>query len=341
MLSYRQKAGFVNRELSNSLPPPLFWRNLTEMGFFQMANTAFLCSGQGAQYPGMGKEFYENFPQARQVYECGGDILGFDLAKVSFEGTEEELGRTAVSQPAIFACSMAAWEAARQLCDPAAVAGHSLGEYAALTIAGAWTLEDGFRLIGARAAAMQQAADQNPGAMFAILGSDEGTVGQVCEQTPGYVLPVNFNSPAQTVIAGELEPAQAAAATLAEMGFKAVRLAVSSGFHSQLMASASQQFAQATASIPMAEPKLPFYCNLTGGRMAPGTDLHAYLAQHIVSPVRFHQEVAAMLEAGVDTFVELGPNKVLTTLVKRNFKQAKAYNVENLKTLEKWKATLA
>jgi [acyl-carrier-protein] S-malonyltransferase len=282
------------------------------------AKIAALFSGQGSQYPGMGKALYEASPAARAVYECAGDVLGFDVASVSFTSSAEELSRTLVSQPVIFTLSMAAWAAAGDLLPPvAAVAGHSLGEFAALCCAGAYSLEDGFRLIKARAAAMEEAAGENPGAMAAILGSDEATVAAACEAAPGFVLPVNFNLPSQTVISGDVEAVETAAAKLAGGGARIVRLAVSSAFHTARMHTAAERFRAETAGILFHAPTIDFYSNLTGGKLIP-EDYPAYFARHMVSPVRFVEQVAALVADGVDTCVEFGPGRTVSTLAKKN-----------------------
>lgn len=283
----------------------------------------------------MGRELCEKYPQI-DVYERASKILGFDLAKKINESAEEELAKTVYSQPAIMATSLVALEAMKiNGVEFSAVAGHSLGEYAAMVASGILSFEDGFKVIKARAEAMQKAAEQNSGAMYAIIGKSAEEIEQVCSGIDGYVVPVNYNSAAQTVIAGETDATEKAAEKFTEMGAKAIKLGVSSAFHSKLMQPAAEEFAPAISGITFNKPSVEFYSNLTGGLQTDFENMPEKLARHIVSPVRFTSELAALQAAGYENFIELGPNKVLTGLVKKTLKGVNAANVENVKTLEK------
>lgn len=283
----------------------------------------------------MGKELCEKYPQI-DVFSRASEILGFDLGSKINNSTEEELSKTVYSQPAIMATSLVALEAMKiNGAEFSAVAGHSLGEYAAMVASGVLSFEDGFKVIKARAAAMQKAAEQNSGAMYAVIGKTAEEIEQVCSEIDGYVVPVNYNSSAQTVIAGETEAAEKAAAKFSEMGAKAVKLGVSSAFHSKLMQPAAEEFAPAISGITFNKPNVEFYSNLIGGIQTDFENMPEKLAKHIVSPVRFTSELAALQAAGYENFIELGPNKVLTGLVKKTLKDVNLANVENVKTLEK------
>lgn len=303
--------------------------------------TVFLFSGQGSQYLGMGAELAARYGAAREILECGSDIMGFDLLKKLTDSTPEELSQTRLSQPAIFTTSLIALCAARENgIDNCAVAGHSLGEYAAMYASGMLTMEDAFKAIKLRSEAMAKAAEKTGGAMAAIIGSENSVIEQVCAETEGFCAPANYNSPAQTVIAGEAAAIDAAIAKFTEMGARAVKLAVSAAFHTKLMAEAAEEFKTAVSGFDFRAPSCDFYANLYGKKLEDFSDMPAYLAKHICSPVRFVDEMNAMNDAGIEAYVELGPNKVLTGLVKKTFRRANAVNIENNETLEKALAAL-
>ena len=301
--------------------------------------TAFLFSGQGSQYSGMGADFAEKYSSSAKIFECGSDILGYDVKKLMLEGTAEELAQTCVSQPAIFTMSLLALNAAKENgIGFDAVAGHSLGEYAAMVASEMLTMEQGFTAIKHRAAAMDKAAKANPGGMAAVIGAGTELIEKTCADITaegGYVTPVNYNSLQQTVIAGTAESLELAAAKLKENGIrKVVKLAVSAAFHSKLMNGAAEEFKAAVADMKFAAPKVDFYANVYGAKLTDFSDMPSYLSTHICSPVRFVSELQAMQADGIEKYLELGPGKVLTGLVKKTLDGVIAANIENNETMD-------
>ncbi len=297
--------------------------------------TISLFSGQGSQYEGMGKDIAEAMPELAEVYETGSAVLGIDLKDICFNAPLDELSRTINSQPAIMATSIVCLKAAQAkgfTFD--GVAGHSLGEYAAMYASGIITLEDAFRLIKARAAAMEEATTSTKGAMAAIMKIAPEEVERVCGEAKEYVTAVNYNSPVQTVIAGTPEGIAEVSDIFAEMKARVIPLNVAGAFHSKLMQPAADKFYETAKTIAFKAPQVKYYSNLTGGELNDFSDMASMLAKHIVSPVRFTSELAAMQEAGADKFVEFGPGRTLTGLVKKTLKDVTAVNVENLETLE-------
>ena len=299
--------------------------------------TTALFSGQGSQYQGMGKSLVEADSSLEKIYEAGSDILGWDLKRMCLEAPAEELGETVHSQPAIMATSIIALEAAKKKgFEFEAVAGHSLGEYAAMYASGVLSLEDAFKIIKLRAEAMDKAAKSSDGSMAAILKIAPEKVEEVCAEIEGYVVPVNYNSPVQTVIAGEKEAVAKACEKFAELKARAVPLAVASAFHSKIMQPAADEFASKVneLGITFNKPSVKFYSNVLGTELTDFSDMPSLLTKHIISPVKFTSELAEMEKAGFTKFVEFGPGKVLTGLVKKTLKGVEAVNVESVETLE-------
>lgn len=296
--------------------------------------TISLFSGQGSQYSGMGKDILDSMPELGAVYDTGSEILGRDLREICFSASDEELARTINAQPAIMATSIVCLKAAQSKgFGFEGVAGHSLGEYAAMYASGMISLEDAFVLIKARAEAMEEATKATKGAMAAIMKIAPEKVEEVCSGAENYVTAVNYNSPVQTVIAGTPEGIGEVSPIFAEMKARVITLNVAGAFHSKLMQSAADKFYETAKNIRFSAPQVKYYSNVTGGELTDFSDMASLLAKHIVSPVRFTSELAAMQADGADRFVEFGPGKTLTGLVKKTLKDVTAVNVENADTL--------
>ncbi|HPJ52030.1 MAG TPA: ACP S-malonyltransferase [Flavobacteriales bacterium] len=280
--------------------------------------TAYVFPGQGSQFPGMGKDLYDADSNARIWFEHANDLLGFNLTQVMFNGSEDDLKRTDVTQPAIFLHSVVKAKAMGDEFRPDMVAGHSLGELSALVAAGAMEFADGLKLVAARANAMQKACEAEPGTMAAILGLDDAVVEEVCASIPGVVVPANYNCPGQLVISGALDAVNAACEKLKEAGAKrALVLPVGGAFHSPLMEPARAELATAIEYTPIVDPRCPVYQNVDARPHTDPARIKANLIQQLTAPVRWTQTMQRMLADGANKVVEVGPGKVLQGLFKK------------------------
>lgn len=279
---------------------------------------SFVFPGQGSQFPGMGKDLYETSEEAKAMFETANEIIGFRITDIMFDGTDEELKQTNVTQPAIFIHSVIMAKVLGENFAPDMVAGHSLGEFSALVAAGAIDFESGLKLVIQRANAMQAACEITKGTMAAILGLEDSKVEEICAKVDGVVVPANYNCPGQLVISGEFGAVTAACEAFTEAGARrALMLPVGGAFHSPLMEPARADLAKAIENTEIKAPRCPIYQNVTASPTTDPSEIKKNLVSQLTSPVRWTQTMNAMIENGATAVVEVGPGKVLQGLFKK------------------------
>ena len=286
---------------------------------------AYVFPGQGAQFVGMGKDLYESNTLAKELFDKTNEILGYKITDIMFAGTDEDLKQTKVTQPAVFLHSVITALCMGDEFKPDMVAGHSLGEFSALVASGCLSFEDGLRLVYARAMAMQACCEKVPGTMAAIINLPDDTIEKVCAEIDGVVVPVNYNSPGQVVISGEVEAVKEACAKLKEAGAKrALPLAVGGAYHSPLMEPARVELAAAIENAEFKTPRCPIYQNVDAKPYTDPAEIKKNLLAQLTSPVRWTQTVINMINDGMTEFTECGPGQVLTGLIGRIQKSLEA-----------------
>jgi [acyl-carrier-protein] S-malonyltransferase len=279
---------------------------------------AYVFPGQGAQFSGMGKDLYDNSDLAKEMFHKANEVLGFDITKIMFEGTDEELKQTKVTQPAIFLHSTILAACLGNSFQPDMVAGHSLGEFSSLVANGTLKFEDALFLVSKRALAMQEACEAEPSTMAAILGLEDDVVEKICSEIEGVVVPANYNCPGQLVISGALKAVEEACTKLTEAGAKrAMILQVGGAFHSPLMEPAREELAAVIEKTTFHQPKCPVYQNVTASAISNPDEIKRNLVAQLTAPVLWTQTVQNMVAAGASHFTEYGPGKVLQGLVKK------------------------